>query len=147
MASNGSAFGFINSGAPPTTAPAPPSFDPLKNSNNQMLTPNSAQKKAMQISPEQMQAMAYQQMMMQQQQMQMQMQYSMAMQQQMGGGMVPGGMPMYPPLGQGVARASSLGSPGAAPLQQFSFAPKPAKKDDKKFDFVKDAMHTAGHKK
>lgn len=133
-----SAFGFMNSNEPPP----PPSFDPLKN-NNSVLTPNSALKKTMQMSPEQMQAMAYQQMMMQQQQMQMQM--AMAMQhQQMGGVAMPGGVPMYPPLGVpgGGVR------PGVAAPPQFSFAPpKPAKKDDKKFDFVKDAMHTAGHKK
>lgn len=148
VASNGSsAFGFINTSEPQ----APPSFDPLKNnSSNHNLTPNSA-KKAMHLSPEQMQAMAYQQMMMQQQHMQMQM--AMAMQQQMGGAM-PGGIPMYPPLGvgaPGVRRTTSLGGStgvgGGPPLQQFSFAAKPAKKDDKKFDFVKDAMQTAGHKK
>jgi hypothetical protein len=144
--SNGSsAFGFLN---PSETPPQPPSFDPLKNNN---LTPNSTLKKTMQMSPEQMQAMAYQQMMMQQQQLQMQM--AMAMQQQMPMAMQQQMMPMYPPLGvvaPGVRRTQSgnaapLG--GAPPLQQFSFAPKPAKKDDKKFDFVKDAMQTAGHKK
>ena len=63
-------------------------------------------------------------------------------------GMVNGGLPMYPPLVgmQGVRRTPSIGSPNAPAMpSSFSFAPKPAQKDDKKFDFVKDAM--AGHKK
>jgi hypothetical protein len=152
VAVNGSsAFGFINETATPSEHPTQPSFDPLKNHSHHV-SPNTAQKKAMQMSPEQMQAMAYQQMMMQQQMQQMQM--AMVMQHQMGGATMAGGIPMYPPLGGGVApmpggvrRTPSLGSAGAPQLQQFSFAPKPAKKDDKKFDFVKDAMHTAGHKK
>lgn len=152
QASNGSAFGFINGTSASSEPHAPASFDPLKNNiNHNSLTPNSAQKKTMQMSPEQMQAMAYQQMMMQQQMQQMQM--AMVMQQQMGGAM-PVGIPIYPPLGGnvvasgGVRRTPSMGSTGAvAQMQQFSFAPKPAQKDDKKFDFVKDAMHTAGHKK
>ena len=154
--SNGSsAFGFMNAADTVNGAAAPTqqSFDPLKN-NTHNLTPNSAQKKMMEMSPEQIQAMAYQQMMMQQQQLQMQM---MLQQQQMAGGagvpMVPamGGLPMYPPLSGGgmPRRTPSLGSPGAAVPNMmpaaFSFAPKPAQKDDKKFDFVKDAM--AGHKK
>jgi hypothetical protein len=149
VVNNGSAFGFMNSGdAAGVVLPPPQSFDPLKN-NTHTQSPNPTQKKMMEMSPEQIQAMAYQQMMMQQQ-MQMMMQ-----QQQMGGGVVPmpvgmvgGGMPMYPPLGgmQGVRRTPSLGSPNAPTMPAaFSFAPKPAQKDDKKFDFVKDAM--AGHKK
>lgn len=150
VVSNGSsAFGFINSGdaTASTVAPTPQSFDPLKN-NTHSLSPNPTQKKMMEMSPEQIQAMAYQQMMMQQQ-------MQMMMQQQMGAGGVPmpvgmvsGGLPMYPPLVgmQGVRRTPSIGSPNAPVMPaSFSFAPKPAQKDDKKFDFVKDAM--AGHKK
>jgi hypothetical protein len=158
VVSNGSsAFGFMNaadsSNGTASAAPTQQSFDPLKNHTHN-LTPNSTQKKMMEMSPEQIQAMAYQQMMMQQQQLQMQM---MLQQQQMAGGagvpMVPamGGLPMYPPLAGGgmPRRTPSLGSPNAAMPNMmpasFSFAPKPAQKDDKKFDFVKDAM--AGHKK
>jgi hypothetical protein len=151
VVSNGSsAFGFMNSGdaaASATAAPTPQSFDPLKN-HTHSLSPNPTQKKMMEMSPEQIQAMAYQQMMMQQQ-------MQMMMQQQMGAGGVPmpvgmvgGGLPMYPPLAgmQGVRRTPSIGSPNAPVMpSSFSFAPKPAQKDDKKFDFVKDAM--AGHKK
>jgi hypothetical protein len=107
----------------------------------------------MSMSPEQMQAMAYQQMMMQQQMQQMQ--RAMAMQQMGGaGGMpvaMPVGMPMFQPLAggsPGMQRLPSGGQPGGVPMmQQFSFESKPAKKDDKKFDFVKDAMQTAHHKK
>jgi hypothetical protein len=155
VVSNGSsAFGFMNaadtSNGTASAAPTQQSFDPLKNHTHN-LTPNSTQKKMMEMSPEQIQAMAYQQMMMQQQQLQM-----MLQQQQMAGGagvpMVPamGGLPMYPPLAGGLPRRTpSLGSPNAAVPNMmpasFSFAPKPAQKDDKKFDFVKDAM--AGHKK
>lgn len=152
VVSNGSsAFGFMNSGdgtAAPGAAPTPQSFDPLKNQALNV-SPNPTQKKMMEMSPEQIQAMAYQQMMMQQQ-------MQMMMQQQMGAaggvpmpvGMVGGGVPMYPPLTgmQGVRRTPSIGSPNAPVMpSSFSFAPKPAQKDDKKFDFVKDAM--AGHKK
>ena len=151
-----SAFGFIKEGeAAPSSPSAPPSFDPLKNASGTNLTPNSAAKKSMQMSPEQMQAMAYQQMMMQQQMQQMQM--AMAMQQQMGAaGVVAaghhhGGVPMYPPLAGGARRGSSGTAAGgggiAAHQPNFSFEAKPAKKDDKKFDFVKDAMQTAGQKK
>ena len=151
VVSNGSsAFGFMNSGdanASAAVPPTPQSFDPLKNHTHN-LSPNPTQKKMMEMSPEQIQAMAYQQMMMQQQ-------MQMMMQQQMGAGGVPmpvgmvsGGLPMYPPLAgmQGVRRTPSIGSPNAPVMpSSFSFAPKPAQKDDKKFDFVKDAM--AGHKK
>jgi hypothetical protein len=154
VVSNGaSAFGFLNA-TDTNTAPTPQSFDPLKN-NTHTLTPNSAQKKMMEMSPEQIQAMAYQQMMMQQQQ-HIQMQMMMQQQMAVGGtggvpmavGMVGGGLPMYPPITNmaGVRRTPSLGSPNTPVMPtSFSFAPKPAQKDDKKFDFVKDAM--AGHKK
>jgi hypothetical protein len=167
--SGGSAFGFINStsskesssaGAvatpfvselgslPASSAPAQPpaqSFDPLKS-----FSPNSS-KKTMALSPEQMQAMAYQQMMMQQQQ-QIQLQRMMMMQQQQGmvftpgvvGAMpvvpVGGVMPGMPPMASGGQHMASLFKQSAP-----SSAPQ-AKKDDKKFDFVKDAMHTAGKK-
>lgn len=150
-AGGGSAFGFINESAPKdssdktTTADQqakanknPESFDPLKN-----LTPQSSQqRKMMQLSPEQMQAMAYQQQVFHMQQQQMQM--MLAMQQQQGGMMHhPSGQPpMFPNMG-GV-----MPPQGAGQQQRFSFKDtRPAKKDDKKFDFVKDAMHTAGQKK
>ena len=143
----GSAFGFINSDAGPEAAAngQPPSFDPLKNAN---FSPSAgANKKAMsmQMSPEQMQAMAYQQMMMQQQMQHMQM--AMSMQN--------GAVPMFPNIvgpGNPPQRMPSGGSMGGAGgggggvrPQQFSFnnATKPAQKDDKKFDFVMDAMKTA----
>jgi len=140
LSQNGSAFGFINesnskesgAGNEPGTVEhhppaAPESFDPLKN-----FSPNTAQKKMMQLSPEQMQAMAYQQMMMQQQMQQMQRAYAM-------GKMQPG-MPMPP-------QAFMMGAPGMANpnMAGFSFKQdsRPVKKDDKKFDFVKDAMQNA----
>ena len=96
------------------------------------------------MSPEQMQAMAYQQMMMQQQMQQMQM--AMAMQ---AGGVhgVGGGMPRFPNIGNPPQRMPSGGVMAPQTQQQFSFNAKPAQKDDKKFDFVMDAMKTAGHKK
>jgi hypothetical protein len=171
-ASNGgSAFGFINSAsskdssangamagpfdhpAPAVSAPPPPppsaeSFDPLKN-----FSPNSS-KKSMTLSPEQMQAMAYQQIMMQQQQIHLQ---RMMMQQQgmvfapgMPGGVVPvmpgvgSVLPGMPPLAAGGGGGQSMASLFKPPPAS-SGAPQ-AKKDDKKFDFVKDAMQTAGKK-
>jgi len=138
----GSSFGFINSGAAPAAPGAavpPPTFDPLK---QQHFSPNSAKKAmSMQMSPEQIQALAYQQMMMQQQMQQMQM--AVAMQQG-------GGMPMFPNIGPGnppQRMPSGGGMMSQQQQSQFSFNAKPAKKDDKKFDFVMDAMKTAGHKK
>lgn len=133
-----SAFGFINHGSPAMNGqpPQPPTFDPLKQEH---FSPTSANRKSMsmQMSPEQMQAMAYQQMMMQQQMQQMQ--RAMAMQ----AGVV-GGMPMFPNIVNPPQRMPS-GSGMASP--QYSFNAKPAQKDDKKFDFVMDAMKTAGPKK
>lgn len=122
----GSAFGFINStavtptaGAAAAAAPSKDSFDPLKN----VSSPNT-QKKAMTMSPEQMQAMMYQQMMMQQQMQMAQMQ--MAMQQQRGSNFMtmPGHVMQNP----------------AASKSTFAFMDKPQKQEDKSFDFVKDAM-------
>ena len=101
-----------------------------------------------------MQAMAYQQMMMQQQQIQLQ---RMMMQQQgmvftpgvvgavpvMPVGAVPHVLPGMPPMaggGGGHHMAGLFKAPSAS-----AGAPQ-AGKDDKKFDFVKDAMHTAGKK-
>jgi hypothetical protein len=136
----GSAFGFINQCTSTDTiekkenAPASiqsmDSFDPLKN-----MTPNTA-KQMMQLSPEQMQAMAYQQMMMQQQ---MHMTQMMAMQQQQqrrgSSGMfmpMPGNAPMPGHL--------VMQNPAAAKTS-FAFMDQvPQRKDDKSFDFVKDAM-------
>lgn len=127
----GSAFGFINQGAPaaeeadntqPDVAGAPSmdTFDPLKN-----MTPNTA-KNMMKVSPEQMQAMMYQQMLMQQQ---MQMAQMMAMQQQQN------------------SRRGSSGTynPGvmqnpAAANTSFAFMDQPTNTQDKKFDFIQDAM-------
>jgi hypothetical protein len=155
---SGSAFGFMNE--PPKSptqggkADAPFSFDPLKGgggttgSIGSMQTPNASSSRkvtAMQMSPEQMQALAYQQMMMQQQMHQMQM--AMAMQQHMAPGVHhPPGMPLYPHPTMPHAPVVRVPSGGLPP--QFSFqTTKPAQKDDKKFDFVKDAMQTAGQKK
>lgn len=124
----GSAFGFISADAAEQkkeNAPVPnsmDSFDPLKN-----MTPNSA-KQMMQFSPEQMQAMAYQQMMMQQQ-MQMQM---MAMQQQQRGS----GKGMFMPMAGGHL---VMQNPAAAKTA-FAFMDKPKKEESHSFDFVQDAM-------
>jgi TolA-binding protein len=148
---SGSAFGFINSGSTPAAAPAaaavlpvavpppaPTTFDPLKT-----LTPTTAAKqiKSMHISPEQMQAMAYQQQMYQLQMQQMQM--ALMMQQQQGGGtgmVMPPGMPLYR---QGSGGPSVGGMPPAgagAPRLVIGQQPRAAQRDDKKFDFVQDAM-------
>eukprot|EP00536_Pseudo-nitzschia_multiseries_P000720 jgi/Psemu1/62794/estExt_Genemark1.C_90063 len=123
----GSAFGFMNSpvATPPTAGvaaaavPSKDSFDPLKNAASP-----STQSKMMTMSPEQMQAMMYQQMMMQQQMQMAQMQ--MAMQQQRGATFMtmPGHVMQNP----------------AASKSTFAFMDKPQKKEDKSFDFVKDAM-------
>jgi hypothetical protein len=145
----GSAFGFINSGSAPAAAapaaaampaatppPAPTTFDPLKN-----LTPTTAAKKikSMQMSPQQMQAVAYQQQMYQLQMQQMQM--ALMMQQGGGAGMVmPPGMPLYR---QGSGSAAVGGMPpvaGGPRLPMGQQQPRAAQKDDKKFDFVQDAM-------
>lgn len=132
-AASGSAFGFINQTASMDshtekkidTIPNSQSrdtFDPLKN-----MTPTTAQK-MMQVSPEQMQAMMYQQMMMQQQ---MQMAQMLAMQQQQArrgtGGMY---MPQMHPVMQNNAAAKT----------SFAFMNKPVRTEDKKFDFVQDAI-------
>ena len=139
LAASGSAFAFINQSSSNDTAekkenaPGPPqvdrnSFDPLVN-----MTPNTA-KKMMQFSPEQMQAMAYQQMMMQQQMQMAQMQMAMAQQRGMPGGATP---------------QFAMQMPGAMPVMQnpaaartsFAFMDgNPPPKEDKKFDFIKDAM-------
>ena len=145
-AASGSAFGFINTAAAaPASAAEPKSFDPLQSldggsssSSTQVPTatatsPQGMQKMMMSLSTEQMQAMAYQQMMMQQQMQQMQMAAMMAQQQR--GGMPPPTMPMQ-------FRQSSGSGSFAGPSKY-----QPAKKDDKKFDFVKDAMVSAEKKK
>jgi len=154
-APSGSAFGFINSKTSDekstiaSTPAAPPSFDPLLYSGggNTTTTAQAAPShhNKMQMSPEQMQAMAYQQMMMQQQMQQMQM------------AMMRGTAPPMPPVfrqssGGGVAPAAAL---TPQQMQQMMMMQqqqqqqrqsltmqnaKAAKKDDKKFDFVKDAM-------
>lgn len=165
-ASSGSAFGFINqstSGEQTTPATQPQtqsapqqlpkqSFDPLLNSSSMPSTAaahhhHHHQMKPMQLSNEQMQAMAYQQMMMQQQ---MKMAYAMQHQGRApnaaaAGGAMPvvfPGMMMMAPPGAGVAAGGGGGAHRNAATAGFSFmdAPRAAKKDDKKFDFVKDAM-------
>jgi hypothetical protein len=139
---NGSAFSFINKEntvsdsakkeevvSPTNTsvvnnAGAIPVFDPLQN-----MTPKTAQRKIMSLSAEQMQAMAYQQNIWMQQQQQMQM--ALLLQQQRGAlppGMVLPFSGMAPPVMKPVTTADA----------------RPVQKDDKKFDFVLDAMKTAG---
>lgn len=145
VAPAGSAFDFMNPSAPadPTTkaeanvAPAAASavpaawgsFDPL----NKDMTPNTA-KQMMQISPQQMQAMAYNQMMMQQQ---MQMAQMLALQQQQQRG--PAGNRFMPMPGN-VPGHMVMQNPAAA-RTSFAFLDGNAQsRDDKSFDFVKDAM-------
>lgn len=137
VSTGGSAFGFINATGSTGSSTSEKkadgsastakidSFDPLKN-----ITPNS-RKAMMQVSPEQMQAMVYQQMMMQQQMQMAQMQ--MALQQQKRGSStsqmfmsMPGHVMQNP----------------AASKSTLAFMDQPQKKDDKSFDFVKDAMTT-----
>lgn len=144
LAATGSAFGFINNdaaqqpaaaaspavpnGAPPTKE----SFDPLMN-----FSPNTA-KAMMQLSPEQMQAMAYQQMLMQSQMQQMQ-QMQMAMAMQSGGMARPGGMQMMP--GMQTQKAGVMGPHAGKTSSGFSFLDNPAtKKVDHTFDFVQDTI-------
>ena len=139
-AAGGSAFGFINQSSSNDSgtekkenSPSPlevntkDSFDPLKNMGN--MTPQTAQK-MMQLSPQQMQAMAYQQMMMQQQMQMAQMMAMQQQQQQRGSGnftQLPNGHIVM----QNPAAAKSA----------FAFTDAPnKKKDDKSFDFVQDAM-------
>lgn len=136
-AAAGSAFGFMNSAGSTdnvTTAPVAAiqrdTFDPLKN-----ITPNS-QKAMMQVSPEQMQAMMYQQMMMQQQVQMAQMQR--ALQQQKRGSTNPQMFMNMP--------GHVMQNP-AASKSTFAFMDQPQKQDDKSFDFVKDAMKTENKKK
>lgn len=145
-ASNGSAFGFIN---PPALSPTssassvPPkqSFDPLL--NPQVPSPNSA-RTMMQLSQEQMKAMAYQQMIMQQQ---LQMAMALQHQQQHPFLVGPGGAPTH--AGGGIQGGGGMPKPimgvnaaAAVANSPFSFLENNphAKQDDKRFDFVKDAM-------
>lgn len=130
---SGSAFGFIqNQGTSdlPPPSPVKESFDPIKNPS-----PNT-QKKMMQLSQEQMQAMAYQNMMMQRQMQAMAManmtpQQRALLQQQM---MMQQGMMFNAGAGMPMG-----GNPNA--MKGFSFKDtRQAKKDDHQFDFVKDAM-------
>lgn len=134
---NGSAFGFMNSNAAEVpnrpVEPAKEAFDPLLHPS---ASPNTAKATMANLTPAQMQALAYQQIMMQQQ---MQMAYAMQ-HQQMGRPMmhVPVGMAM--PQQQGNTRGIMKNNSGAAASSPFSFMDAPIKKEDKKFDFVKDAM-------
>ncbi|CAJ1965881.1 unnamed protein product [Cylindrotheca closterium] len=137
-----SAFGFMNQAAATTettttvskettqavASSAVPSswdsFDPL-NSN---VTPNTAKKMA-QAPPQQMQALAYQQMIMQQQ---MQMAQMMAMQRGQ-----PGMFQQMP----GIMAGNMVMRNPAAARTSFAFPDgESKKKDDKSFDFVKDAI-------
>jgi hypothetical protein len=144
VAASGSAFGFINDEtskpAPAMGSPQVPSresFDPLSN-----FSPNST-RQAMALSPEQMQAMQYQQMLMQAQYQQMQ-QMQMAMVMQQGGGMVR--MPVVPmPMMHGMPgqRPGVMGPHAGKTSSGFSFLDNPAtKKPDHSFDFVQDAIKT-----
>lgn len=162
-APTGSAFGFIQSTS--AAAPAAPtqSFDPLQSvggdgntSSTSLLlptgnSPSGIPKAVMALSTEQMQAMAYQQMMMQQQMQQMQM--AAALMVAHGHGMPPSAtsLPFRQTSGGGVGGpgvgfASPGGGGGAVATTGNKFY-QPAKKDDKKFDFVKDAMVSAEKKK
>jgi hypothetical protein len=114
-----------------TTTPAKATFDPLA----QQYQPSTTQTgKAMPLNPLQLQAMYAQQLMMQQQMQQMQL--AMAMQQ---GGGVPGtvsGMAMPLPI-------LPMGgfTPGKQfPLMETGIQPPPKKKEDKRFDFVQEAI-------
>jgi hypothetical protein len=171
--SNGSSgFSFMNQTAPQTNGtnnntaaqqqPPPPvplqqaqssqSFDPLMNVTPSNAAAQQQQNKAMQMSPEQMQAMAYQQLRMQQQMQHMQMAYMQQNQQGGGRPAAPGGgapmPPIYNPVGGAQGSGGVMGSNlGGAATSGFSFMDAPAvKKDDKKFDFVKDAMQSANKK-
>eukprot|EP00980_Cylindrotheca_fusiformis_P021405 scaffold8259_cov143-Cylindrotheca_fusiformis.AAC.23 len=139
----GSAFDFMNQSASaepkerneantmqPAASSMPASwgsFDPL----NSEMTPNTA-KQMMQISPQQMQAMAYRQLMMQQQ---MQMAQMMAMQQQQHGS---GGR--FMPASGNVTGNMVMQNPAAAKTSFAFLDGKAQVKNDKSFDFVKDAM-------
>ena len=81
------------------------------------------------FSPQQMQALAYQQMMMQQQ---MQMAQMLAMQQQQRSGATP-------PFSMQMPGHVVMQNPAAA-RTSFAFMDGAPKKDDKSFDFIKDAM-------
>jgi hypothetical protein len=150
---SGSAFGFINKSTSNESEapPAPAVFDPLLSPNttqkemmqmpparfDPLMSPTTMQKQMMQMqmSPEQMQAMAYQQMMMQQRMQQMQMAYAMQGRQ---------GSQSFPS-----SATSNMGNNNNqnATTAGFSFLDtRPAKKDDKKFDFVKDAMQAQSKK-
>jgi hypothetical protein len=160
-ANNGSAFGFINQTAGPPSALSPTtsssataasvplkqSFDPLL--NPQAPSPTTA-RAMMQLSQEQMKAMAYQQMIMQQQ-----LQMAMALQQQQhnpylvgpGAGAGRPGMPAQQhSVGGGVKMMMGVNAAAAVANSPFSFLEHAnhsggsAKQDDKRFDFVKDAM-------
>jgi len=144
-ATGGSAFGFINKTSEEkktsTSPAAPPSFDPLLALGGSGAATQAHHNK-MQMSPEQMQALAYQQLMMQQQMQQMQM------------AMMRGTAPPMPPVFRQGSGGVAPGGPQMTPqqMQQMMMMQqqqrqsmtmqnaKAAKKDDKKFDFVKDAM-------
>jgi hypothetical protein len=158
----GSAFGFINQDSATVKSEAPPVFDPLlsksdsANAGIPSFSPRT-QQKILAMSPEQMQAMAYQQMMMQQQMQQMQMAAYMQQQQHLraSGSNAMGGVPMMGPMFMGAGAPGLMSPPTMMPpgslrvsgnaSTSFSFMDNvnAAKKDDKKFDFVKDAMKTA----
>lgn len=145
-AASNSAFGFINSNIAPPAAPTIPIFDPLLSLTAQP-SPTTTKSMMANLGPEQLNAMyAQQNMLMMQQQMQ-QMQILMMQQQKMGGGQQQIGATSR--LMQLPARGSNPNVMGSnanfAASSGFSFldTPNPGeakKKEDKSFDFVKDAM-------
>jgi len=137
--SGGSAFGFMNS-APPAPIEVTQVFDPLLSLSSQP-SPTTAKAMMANLGPEQLNAMYAQQSMLLMQQQMQQMQLMMMQQQKIGSG----GTPM---MMQG-ARGSNPHVMGSnanfAASSGFSFLDDPRagevkKKEDKSFDFVKDAM-------
>jgi hypothetical protein len=129
-----SSFGFINS-APAQVATAAATYDPLL-SMPASPSPNTTKATA-NLGPDQLNAMYAQQQMLIMQQQMAQMQMMMMQQQKMGGSA------MLPAL-----RSNVMGSnANFAASSGFSFLDHPGgqgvgaqKKEDKSFDFVKDAM-------
>lgn len=130
----GSGFGFINS-SPAQAAPAAATYDPLL-SMPASPSPNTAKAMA-NLGPDQLNAMYAQQQMLVMQQQMAQMQMMMMQQQKMAGATMPPAV-----------RSNVMGSnANFAASSGFSFLDHPGgqgggakKKEDKSFDFVKDAM-------
>lgn len=145
-AASGSAFGFINSSITPPAPPTNPMFDPLLSLTAQP-SPTTAKAMMTNLGPEQLNAMyAQQNMLMMQQQMQ-QMQIMMMQQQKMGVGQQQiGGTSRMMQLPARGSNPNVMGSnANFAASSGFSFLDtsnpgEAKKKEDKSFDFVKDAM-------